>query len=86
LEGRDHKAAAFKTKQHQDFVAADRVDLYLAYTHAPQLFKKDWYWSSTPYAGTDDYAWFQSFNHGTQNVFHKSYRYRARAVRRLIIQ
>ena len=80
------KAGAFKTRQHQDFVAADRVDLYLAYTHAPQLFKKEWYWSATPCAGNESYAWFQSFYHGSQFSYHKGYVYRARAVRRVILR
>ena len=79
------KASAFKTKDHQDFVAADRFDLALAYMNAPELFKKNWYWSATPYAGLASYAWVQSFDYGLQYGNHKGGGYRARAVRRVKI-
>ncbi|HJT63121.1 MAG TPA: DUF1566 domain-containing protein [Burkholderiales bacterium] len=48
-------------------------------------FERDWYWTSTPYAGDEAYAWIQTFNYGDQNDTLKSYHYRARAVRRVKI-
>ena len=44
-------AGKFKTAQHQDYAAATRGALALCFHNVPGLFKKDWYWSSTPCAG-----------------------------------
>lgn len=44
-----------------------------------------WYWSSTQYAGSPNYAWDQDFSNGNQINFHKSNEGRARAVRRFKI-
>jgi hypothetical protein len=49
-------------------------------------FDEDWYWSSTQHAGLPDYAWVQYFDNGNQYCSRKSDQYRARAVRRLVIQ
>lgn len=42
-----------------------------------------WYWTATQYAGTDGYAWVQSFFNGTQYGNPKGTHDRARAVRRV---
>jgi hypothetical protein len=47
-------------------------------------FKKEAYWSNTAYEHASGYAWFQSFNGGTQNFSHVNNYRRARAVRRLV--
>lgn len=44
-----------------------------------------WYWTSSPYAGDERYAWGQYFGYGTQYGNLKDYTYRARAVRRVEI-
>ena len=44
-----------------------------------------WYWSSTQHASSPSDAWGQDFNDGNQDIIHKSYEGRARAVRRLPI-
>ncbi len=44
-----------------------------------------WYWSSTQYAASPSYAWFQNFDGGYQFSTRKTYEGRARAVRRLKI-
>ncbi len=79
------KANAFKTAAHKDYSAATRGELALCFHTVPELFQKKWYWSATPYAGHESYAWIQSFNHGLQYGYLKHHVYRARAVRRLPI-
>ena len=78
-------AGKFKTAQHQDYSAATRGDLALCFHNVPELFRKDWYWSSTPSAGFASYAWYQTFDYGYQYYGLKDYKLRARAVRRLKI-
>ena len=78
-------AAKFKSAQHQDYAAATRAELALCFHNVPELFTKDWYWSSSPYAGYASYAWYQHFTTGTQNYGRKDTQLRARAVRRLKI-
>jgi hypothetical protein len=51
-----------------------------------EAFADAWYWSSTQHAGDPDYAWVQFFNVGHQYYLLRSGQYRARAVRRLVIQ
>jgi len=79
-------AGKFRTAQHQDYSAATRGELALCFHTVPELFKKDWYWSSTPSVGFASYAWYQNFFNGTQDYGHKDGKVRARAVRRLPIQ
>jgi Protein of unknown function (DUF1566) len=72
---------------HSDYYLPARHELRLSYLNAPELFETDaWYWSSTQGAAISDYAWMQDFSDGSQNYRLKSSEYRARAVRRLIIQ
>jgi hypothetical protein len=49
-----------------------------------EAFEGEWYWSSSQFSA--DYAWYQYFYDGYQNYYDKLYEFRARAVRRLIIQ
>ena len=79
-------AGKFRTAQHDDYSAATRGELALCFHNVPELFKKDWYWSSTPSAGYASYAWYQDFYYGGQGYGPKDYKLRARAVRRLPIQ
>lgn len=51
-----------------------------------EAFEHEWYWTSSQRASGPAYAWFQSFFDGGQSYDRKGYYYRARAVRRLIIQ
>ena len=46
---------------------------------------RDWYWTSTQYAGEPSYAWYQGFNTGYQGNGLKDDSLRARAVRRFAI-
>ena len=43
------------------------------------------YWTSEQDAHFDSYAWVQGFDDGTQYYYHKSFKGRARAVRRVFI-
>jgi hypothetical protein len=78
-------AGKFKTAEHQDYSAAIRGELALCFHNVPGLFKKEWYWSSTPVAGPASYAWYQLFLNGLQYYYHKGLKLRARAVRRVKI-
>lgn len=65
----------------------DRVEQALLFRDHRDEFKRDWYWSNTPYAGDADYAWYQSFAYGTQDFSYVGYDGgRARAVRRVPVQ
>jgi hypothetical protein len=63
-----------------------RREQALLYANLKEQFKSEWYWSCEQHAADSDYAWMQGFSTGGQGNDHKSDFYRARAVRRLIIQ
>jgi len=65
-----------------DFYLPARRELALMYANVPELFKKEWHWSSTQYS--EAYAWFQDFGNGGQGRYWKGYDTRARAVRRFL--
>lgn len=48
-------------------------------------FDRAWYWTSSRHAEYSDYAWYQSFNYGSQNYLYHGYSLRARAVRTIAI-
>jgi len=77
------KAMEWAKEQNGDLPT--RREQAVLYGNLPGEFKQDWYWSSTPYAGAESYAWFQLFYHGYQTSGHKNYELRARAVRRVAI-
>ncbi len=52
---------------------------------AYEAFDLDWYWTSTQHASDSECAWGQHFNDGYQGSDHKSLKFRARAVRRIVI-
>lgn len=64
-----------------DFYLPARRELSLMYANVPELFKKEWRWSSTQYS--EAYAWIQTFDAGDQNTYWKAHYTRARAVRRV---
>lgn len=69
-----------------DFALPTRKEQALLFANAPELFEKEWYWSSEQHAGISVYAWVQSFNGGNQGASVKDDNNRARAVRRVPIQ
>lgn len=62
-----------------------RAEQSLLFANVPELFERDWYWSSEEHASNSDYAWVQNFNDGNQSYYHKGVESRARAVRRFEI-
>jgi hypothetical protein len=56
------------------------------FANLPEEFEKRYYWTSEQRADYSDCAWVQDFYDGSQGYDLKSNKYRARAVRRLIIQ
>lgn len=70
-----------------DWSLPDRREARLLTINSPDSFDKDgWYWTSAQFADNPAYAWVQNFSDGSQSNTHESNEYRARAVRRLIIQ
>ena len=62
-----------------------RPEQSVLYANLRGEFEEDWYWSNTPYAGDESYAWYQYFYYGSQGYGHKDDELRARAVRRVVI-
>lgn len=78
-------AAGLEADGHKDFTLPKRKEQAVMFGNVPELFEKNWYWSSEQYAGYDDYAWVQGFLYGYQLTTHKDDHCRARAVRRVPI-
>ena len=64
----------------------NRIELAMLWANHRDQFQKDLYWSNETHHSEDGWAWYQYFTHGGQCSFHKSYKFRARAVRRLAIE
>jgi len=70
--------------QHEQ--ALQFFSMSTAATYQPgeeNAFAREWYWSSTQYSPYG--AWVQVFGGGGQHSYHKGGTYRARAVRRFLI-
>jgi hypothetical protein len=76
-------AAGLSIDGHKDFYLPSRRELSLCYANVPELFEKEWHWSSTQ--SSAGCAYIQFFGLGYQLSDHKGLGYRARAVRRLSI-
>ena len=63
----------------------NRREQSLLYTNLKGEFQSAWYWSCEQHSGSPDFAWMQGFSYGCQDTGRKSFSYRARAVRRLVI-
>ena len=83
---KSHPAAewvgALVIEEHRDFYLPSRRELRLCWVNVPELFAKEWYWSSTQHSPNN--AWHQYFHDGYQYYHHKHYQLRARAVRRVL--
>ena len=74
---------------HDDWYVWSRGEALLGYAaglEGDEAFERDVYWTSTQYADTPEYAWFQTFSYGCQDYWHKSDEFRAVAVRRVPIR
>jgi hypothetical protein len=74
---------ALEVDGHNDFYLMSRADGHLLMANVPELFEKDWYWTSTQYSSY--YAWFQDFGDGYQYNTSKKSELLGRPVRRLIL-
>jgi hypothetical protein len=63
-----------------------RQEQALLFANAKEHFDPNWYWSKEQHEHNGVYAWMQYFDDGSQDYGRKSNEYRARAVRRLIIE
>ena len=64
----------------------NRCESALLFATKKDQFVNEWHWTNEQHAGDSDYAWMQGFDNGYQNLTRKPNRYRARAVRRVLIQ
>lgn len=64
----------------RSWILPARRDQAVLYGNLPELFAKEWYWSSTLYAPDAAYAWAQRFGYGHQGRYHHDYEFSARAV------
>jgi hypothetical protein len=69
-----------------DFTIFSRREQAICFGNVPELFQKEWYWSSEQPAAYSNFAWAQFFLYGYQGYYFKDDDYRARAVRRVPIQ
>ena len=80
------KQATLPINGFVDWSLPNRREARLLAINTPAGFDTDgWYWTSELHAGDPSYAWMQGFDDGGQSYGRKSYEYRARAVRRLLI-
>jgi hypothetical protein len=79
-------AKTLKIDGYDDFTLPNRSEQALLYANLKDMFNPEWHWSSEQYASDYDYAWYQSFGSGYQDLTRKDYELRARAVRRLVIE
>lgn len=79
------KVATTEVDGRGDWYLPAQRELALCWATVPHLFQKDWYWSSTQYSAVG--AWIQGVDDGYQYLLGgKGNEYRARAVRRLVIE
>jgi hypothetical protein len=64
----------------------DRTESALLYSTMKAEFKEAWYWTREPHASDSGYAWGQYVSHGNRYYLSVYVIYRARAVRRLVIE
>lgn len=78
-------ATGLEVDSRKDFTLPYRNEQVLLFANMAELFRREYYWSREQHAESADSAWFQSFGSGLQFSWFKDNRYRARAVRRLVI-
>lgn len=77
---------ALRIGDHDDWYLPSRLESLLLFGSLAGDLQKTWYWTSTQYAGSAEYAWIQCFYYGYQYGDLKDSRCRARAVRRVPIR
>lgn len=77
-------------KDQMERAAADnadlptRAELVVMYEQFSNEFQETWYWSNTTDRDGEQWAWYQYFGYGHQDLSSKRYELRARAVRRVL--
>lgn len=79
-------ATGIEVEGHNDYTLPTRSEQAIAFGNRRDQFQRGWYWSCEQHAEYADYAWMQGFNYGGQDSNRKDIEWRARAVRRLVIQ
>lgn len=79
-------AAGLDADGHKDFTLPKRREQAILFGNVKDRFADAWYWSCETHASYADFAWLQYFTDGLQSYVLKGFSYRARAVRRLVIQ
>jgi hypothetical protein len=74
------------TDNARDWSLPNRHDGIVLFNNLKDQFGDGWHWTSEQHAQDSAYAWVQVFGSGSQYGTRKSSEYRARAVRRLVIQ
>ena len=77
--------AALKWAEEVSGELPNRREQALLYANLKSEFAATWYWSSVLHESAPDYAWYQYFSNGSQDVSTRYDELRARAVRRLPI-
>ena len=82
------KAMEWASKQGGDSVASlpTRREQALLYANLKEEFEERAYWSCDAHEPESGWAWYQYFHHGLQLDSTRSDEFRARAVRRLVIE
>ncbi|MHB0820089.1 Lcl C-terminal domain-containing protein [Stutzerimonas stutzeri] len=76
-------AAKHSADGHTDFYLPAAAELYQGWLNTPELFAKDWYWSSSQRSA--NYAFYVCFVDGHQSTGGKNYECLVRPVRRAFI-
>ncbi|GFM89382.1 hypothetical protein PSCICO_47810 [Pseudomonas cichorii] len=76
-------AAEYTADGHNDFCLPSAAELYQAWVNCPELFAKEWYWSSTQRSAYN--AFIQGFGDGYQYGNGKTSEFLVRPVRRKFI-
>ncbi|WP_337056326.1 DUF1566 domain-containing protein [Pseudomonas sp. USHLN015] len=75
-------AASVEADGHADFYLPSQAELMLGWVNVPELFSKEWHWSSTQYSSYG--AFYTYFTGGYTSSSGKYGEFRVRAVRRFI--
>lgn len=83
-----YKAMEWAGKQGGEYVASlpTRREQALLYANLKEEFEEFAYWSCEAHESESGWAWNQYFGYGRQGYDRKRYEFRARAVRRLVIE
>jgi hypothetical protein len=79
-------AGDLRTEGFDDWSLMTRYDGLTLFRNLNGEFSENWHWTSEQHAQGSDCAWVQDFAYGDQYGYRKGGEYRARAVRRLVIQ